>query len=668
MLFSANNKEEDLTNEILDIECICENTSYKPKNKLIKCFLCNTYQHLSCINQAKFIRPYICFNCQFKNNHFYLKWKKTILPAKEIIYLNKWVKDKSLLEQGTKEFKFFLNLNDFYSSTPEKSYKNGKSEKNSYYLAFLWMTNNGKPFNFGFPDNISIKINNIEFYSTDSKEFKYPLLLALDNSNDYIPKKKQLITKDNIEIASAEDYFYTPKNPKSKGFYQTVTVKFENFLENYYGSEFEFEETRRYLFYIGIFQEIKIPSIPLLKSCSSLSQYNEIFKNYYREKVLKMKWSKISHNIVPLDSEKMNMNLISNVSNQKIIHPIRGLFCQHSDVLDFGECCRYITSKNQIYKCYKCHKPLNIMYIDDASEKLFNEYKDKGFSEIYFNNKFKLIKGETKKCDEVENDNGKETIELDDTSEENESLNDSFFNFYKKQFNLDKGGKNKIYNNLSGQKNDIIINIEKGNNENFSIEDDNVIELSETISLSSDSDSEELYDDDFDINIIDMPNKDNKVDKNVEGKNEDLKNLEGKFNKNKNDSKKEKELNISKFFIQDKNLDNHLLNKKRKNSKISIPGIKNRNNENNIHNITPKYPKNLYLYDKIDKRKSRKMNKKGQKNKNEIYNKEEIIEIRDDDSDYDMFEDEIKNNNSIQYYSTNSNEDKFIYCSYNSKH
>ena len=56
----------------------------------------------------------------------------------------------------------------------------------------------------------------------------------------------------------------------------------------------------------------------------------------------------------------MNMNLISYISNQKILHPIRGLFCQHSDVLDYGECCGYITSNSQVYKCFKWLKFLKI--------------------------------------------------------------------------------------------------------------------------------------------------------------------------------------------------------------------------------------------------------------------------------------------------------------------
>ena len=423
---SKNNTDsQDINNSIecIEIECICDNNTYEPKNKLIKCFLCNKYQHLSCIFQAKYIRPYLCFNCQFQYNHFYLRWKKTILPAKEIIYSNKWVKDKSLLKKGRKKFRFVLDLNELYKLNND----------NSHFLAFIWMTNNGKPFHFGFPDNTSIKINNNDFYSTDNKQFKYPLLLSLNESNDYSPKKKHLITDENYEIPLASEFFRPPKivNSRKKSSLQTVTISFDNPLENYYGSEFEFEETRRYLFYIGIFQEIKIPQLSILKNCNKLIEFNEIFKNLYKEKVMKMKWNEISNNIIQSDNEEMNMNLISSISNQKIVHPVRGLFCQHSDVLDFGECCRYITSKNQIYKCYKCNKPLNIVYIDDATDKIFNEFKNTNFSQIYFNNKFNFIKGE--KISLNNQDIKDDSNEMEISNNESDSLNESFFEFYQNQ-------------------------------------------------------------------------------------------------------------------------------------------------------------------------------------------------------------------------------------------
>ena len=101
MFYEANTKtlgNKDFNNTFCDIECICDNNNYLSKTQLIQCFLCHKYQHISCIFQARFIKPYICFNCQFKNNHFYLRWKKTILPAKEVIYSKKWAKKPNLLK------------------------------------------------------------------------------------------------------------------------------------------------------------------------------------------------------------------------------------------------------------------------------------------------------------------------------------------------------------------------------------------------------------------------------------------------------------------------------------------------------------------------------------------------------------------------------------------
>ena len=82
----------------------------------------------------------------------------------------------------------------------------------------------------------------------------------------------------------------------------------------------------------------------ILRNCNDLKQCNDMFKNLYNEKVLKLKWNQVSNNIT-LGNDELNMNLVSNISNQKIIHPVRGLFCQHAEVLDYGECCGYITSK-----------------------------------------------------------------------------------------------------------------------------------------------------------------------------------------------------------------------------------------------------------------------------------------------------------------------------------
>ena len=693
----------NLINEYLEIDCICENKNYDSKNKIIKCFLCHKYQHLSCIFQAKFIKPYICFNCQFKNNHFYLKWKKTILPAKEIIYSNKWIKDKALLSKGTKKFTFFLNLNELYELNKEK---NNKNDNNSHFLAFIWMTNNGKPFHFGFPDNISIKINNNEFYSTDNKGFKYPLLLSLDDSYDYSPKKKHLITQDNFEILSAADYFYPPKiiNYKKKGSLQKVTISFDNPLENYYGSEFQYEEIRRYLFFIGVFQEVKIPQLSILKNSDKLKQYNDIFKYLYKEKVLKMKWNKISKNIISTDNvEEINMNFVSNISNQKIIHPIRGLFCQHSEVLDFGECCRYISSKNQIYKCYKCNKPLNVMYIDDISEKIFNEYKNKNYSEVYLNNKFKFIRGE--KIDLNYNDilNENEEIENDENTSEDDYLNESFFKYHQKDFIKIKRLKSiKINNNLF----DELTNI-KSNDKNNESESDNVIEICETISLSSDSEincsdnylnipyiSQDTPKNNINNNNNSKCKKKQKQNNNVNflipknSKNIQLtnKNNNNSFNKtdtdtntNKNIENNNNKLSLKCISLNEKNsnkkkdkIANKLLQKKRKTPKRSLAKILIKNNKKNNSLLTAA---ETYMKNNI-----KTNNNKNKYSKiNSLYNdnNEEIIEISQSSCNSNSYFLPINEENynfnemsSIQQFSTNSNDEKpdnnILYKDYNS--
>ena len=470
----------NLNNSFCEMDCICENKSYLSKSQIIQCFLCHKYQHISCIFQAKYIKPYICFNCQFRYNHFYLRWKKTILPAKEVIYEKKWAKKEELLKNGTKTFKFVLNLSELYKLNTDKN--------SSHYLAFIWLTNNGKPFNFGFPDNINIKINGKDFYSTETKGFKYPLLLSLDNtySYDYSPKKKHLITMENYEIPHASEYFVVSKSNRLHT--QNVTISFEHPLENYYGSEFQYEDIRRYLFYIGVFQEIKIPQLSLVKNANKLTELNTIFKNIYPEKVLKMK-----NSINTNENEEINnniMNFVSNISGQKIILPIRGIFCQHFEILDFGECCRYITSKNQIYKCYKCNKPLNIMYIDNDSEKLFEQYKNKDFDEIYFDNNFKFIKGtkentEKNICDKLSEDNS-------------ELVSDSFYEYHKNEIDeLNKKEKEEVY--------EIIDSSEEENDKNEEINNESVIELDETISLNSES----SLDEDNDLNKNINKNKNN---------------------------------------------------------------------------------------------------------------------------------------------------------------
>ena len=497
-----NNK---LNNDLCEVECICEVKSYISKTQIIQCFLCHKYQHITCIYQAKYIKPYICFNCQFRHNHFYLRWKKTILPAKEIIYQKKWAKKQTLLTNGTKTFKFSLNLNELYRLNQDK-------EKNSsHYLAFIWLTNNGKPFTFGFPDNINIKINGKDFYSTETKGFKYPLLLSLENtySHDYTPKKKHLITMENYEIPHASEFFTLTKSNRLH--IQNVTISFEHPLENYYGSEFQFEDIRRYLFYIGVFQEIKIPALSLVKNSNKLIDLNSIFRDIYNEKVLKLN-NIININMNEGEEINNNMNFKSYISGQKIISPIRGIFCQHTEVLDFGECCRYITSKNQIYKCNKCNKPLNIMYIDYNSEKIFEENKNKGFDEIYFDNKFNFIKG-IKENNENKNNN---IININEISDSSDFVSDSFYEYHKKE--LDEINKKEEENNVC----EIIDSSEENDNlNNDDNNDENVIELDETISLNSDSSNNEDKKDDNNfnnnknINNLQLNNKTYKIPKKI---------------------------------------------------------------------------------------------------------------------------------------------------------
>ena len=497
-----NNK---LNNDLCEVECICEVKSYISKTQIIQCFLCHKYQHITCIYQAKYIKPYICFNCQFRHNHFYLRWKKTILPAKEIIYQKKWAKKQTLLTNGTKTFKFSLNLNELYRLNQDK-------EKNSsHYLAFIWLTNNGKPFTFGFPDNINIKINGKDFYSTETKGFKYPLLLSLENtySHDYTPKKKHLITMENYEIPHASEFFTLTKSNRLH--IQNVTISFEHPLENYYGSEFQFEDIRRYLFYIGVFQEIKIPALSLVKNSNKLIDLNSIFRDIYNEKVLKLN-NIININMNEGEEINNNMNFKSYISGQKIISPIRGIFCQHTEVLDFGECCRYITSKNQIYKCNKCNKPLNIMYIDYNSEKIFEENKNKGFDEIYFDNKFQFIKG-IKENNENKNNT---IININEISDSSDFVSDSFYEYHKKE--LDEINKKEEENNVC----EIIDSSEENDNlNNDDNNDENVIELDETISLNSDSSNNEDKKDDNNfnnnknINNLQLNNKTYKIPKKI---------------------------------------------------------------------------------------------------------------------------------------------------------
>ena len=65
-------KNNNINEEIVELECVCDNYNYTSKKDIIQCILCSKYQHLSCIYQAQYTQPYLCFNSQFKKNHFYL--------------------------------------------------------------------------------------------------------------------------------------------------------------------------------------------------------------------------------------------------------------------------------------------------------------------------------------------------------------------------------------------------------------------------------------------------------------------------------------------------------------------------------------------------------------------------------------------------------------------
>ena len=591
-----NNKNKNYFNEEnVQMECICDNKNYSSKKELIQCVLCHKYQHLSCIYQAQFTMPYLCFNCQFKNNHFYLKWKKTILPAREIIYKKKWEEDKELLKEGTKKFDFYLNLNELNSL-----YNNDSN--NSHYLAILCLTNNGKPFHLGFPDNINIQINNKPFYFTENKGFKRPLLIALDNTPFYVPKKRHLITSDKYDIPNANDFFNSPKNTFSNQnkYIQKVTISFVDLLENYRGSEFEFVDVRHYLIYIGLFQELKIPQLNILRNCNDLKQYFDIFKNLYYEKVIKLKWNNIS-NFITLGNDELNMNLISTVSNQKIIHPIRGLFCQHSDVLDYGECCGYITSNNQVYKCSKCNKPLNIMYIDDMSEKIFNKYRNENYSQIYFTNKFEFIRGE-KLPDNKENNE----LYLKKNENEDDSYSDSFFEFYQQQqeFKDDINDNNKNNDNIHSINNDnneiILLDSSSESNENENDYSDNLSQNHQdkdnsfninNESLDNINESQINYNQNYDNirgdSIIDNNNNNYNYNNNNNDENENENENFNEINKNNYNE----EIIILDDDEEDEKENNNEKNNQRENELNYFNEINNNNNNNNKNDINREYNK-----------------------------------------------------------------------------
>ena len=173
-----------------------------------------------------------------------------------------------------------------------------------------------------------------------------------------------------------------------------------------------------------------------LKECKSLEEYNQIFIVFYEEKVKKFKWEDIA-NFIFLGNEQLNMIFISQISNQKILNPVTGLFCQYSDVMDYSECCGYITSNKQVYKCPKYNKPLYIMYIDDKSENLFNKYIKGNFSQIYYTIDFKFIRGENIEENPEKSKDGK-NIEKQNENEQDDSLSESFFKFHENKIKIEQ--------------------------------------------------------------------------------------------------------------------------------------------------------------------------------------------------------------------------------------
>ena len=122
------------------------------------------------------------------------------------------------------------------------------------------------------------------------------------------------------------------------------------------------------------------------------------------------------------------------------------------------------------------------MYIDYNSEKIFEEYKNKGFDEIYFDNKFNFIKGIKEKN---ENENKNNIININDISDSSDFVNDSFYEYHKKEQDelKQKEEDNDICEIIDDSEEEIKENVENNN--------ENVIELDETISLNSNSSNEE---------------------------------------------------------------------------------------------------------------------------------------------------------------------------------
>ena len=312
------------------------------------------------------------------------------------------------------------------------------------------------------------------------------------------------------------------------------------------------------------------------------------------------------------------------------------------------------------------------MYIDDATEKIFNEYKNKKFSEIYLNNEFKFLHGEKTDINESNDNDEIEEIEDDESSEKDDSLNESFFQFYQKEFNLFKKDKNeKIINEQKSSINKNLLIKDEDENEN----NDSIIELYETITLSNDSDINKSNSSFISKNISkDILKKNNKDSNNIISQEKNQLNY---YSNNKEffysilDRKKERNnLKIEGFSFEEKGInksqnikENKFLTKKRDNSKyMTINNTILKKNDEIINNFSNK------IFNKIQIKNKKKDNIK-RINISKINDKddsftEEIIELSQSSDNSSFFipidtqNVKINDNYSYQKYSNKENEKK----------
>ena len=141
------------------------------------------------------------------------------------------------------------------------------------------------------------------------------------------------------------------------------------------------------------------------------------------------------------------------------------------------------------------------MYIDNDSEKMFEQYKNQGYDEIYLDNNFKFIKGiQLNKGNLINSEN------YNNLSDSNSDLvSDSFYEYHEKEI--------KELNNKNEEENEVYVitdsSEEEDNNNNKDNNNENVIELEETISLHSSSSLEQNNDKHENNNFIINKNKNN---------------------------------------------------------------------------------------------------------------------------------------------------------------